>query len=350
MTDLREYILYELGHNSSPPPSVAVFGDLNYDTIYTCPPLESRKEVYIAEFAKTLAGAGGYVACGLAKLGARVSFVTDLGDDEDGRGLRGEIGLRGVNRDCVRLLAGKRSPFTLIFAEPGEERPRQSATYMGTLREFGVGGVDYKAVVSRSDLVYSCGYFLMPRLREEIRLVFRDARERNVCTAYDANAGDGWDDRQNLVTLVKCIYPHTDVVFLNEHEAFMLTGSGDRERSIRAISGSSCTVVVKLGAEGALVRHRDRLYRVSAFPARGKVRDTVGAGDAFQAAFLYFYLRKFPIEICAVMAAANASSTLARSGGTEGQLDVGGLADEVRACRVIDRGGGVISIERGGIP
>lgn len=273
-------------------------------------------------------------------------FVTDLGDDEEGRALRDEIGRRGVNGDFVRLLPGKRSPFTLIFTEAGEERPRQSATYMGTLKEFGVGGVDYETLVSRSDLVYSCGYFLMPRLREEIKFVFRRARERNVLTAYDANAGDGWDNEKNLVTLVRGIFPHTDIVFLNEHEAFMLTGCGDPERNARAISGSSCTAVIKLGAKGALVRHRGRLYRVSAFPVRGKVQDTVGAGDAFQAAFLYFLLRKFPIEICAVMACANASSTLLHRGGTEGQLGIEGLAAAVRASRITDMGNGVISIEK----
>jgi sugar/nucleoside kinase (ribokinase family) len=347
MTDLREYILYELEHNSSPQPEVAVFGDLNYDTIYTTPPLESRKEVFIEDFTKTLAGAGGYVACGLARLGADVALVTELGDDEDGRALYEEIATHGVSRSAIRLLPGKRSPFTLIFTAPGEEKPRQAATYLGTLRELGIDMVDYGAIVVRSNLVYSCSYFLMPRLREEIKFVFRRAREENVCTAYDANSGEGWEDEKNLVTLIKSIYPHTDVVFLNEHEAFQLTGSGDRERSIRAISGSSATVVIKLGAEGALVRHRERLYRVSAFPVRDKVQDTVGAGDAFQAAFLYFYLRKFPIEICAVMASANAASTLSHRGGTEGQLDLKGLSAAVRSCRVADQGNGVISIERG---
>jgi sugar/nucleoside kinase (ribokinase family) len=347
MTDLREYILYELEHNTSPRPVVAVFGDLNYDTIYTSPPLESRKEVFITGFTKTLAGAGGYVACGLAKLGAEVTLVTELGEDEDGLALFEEIARYGVNRASIRLLPGKRSPFTLIFTERGEEKPRQAATYLGTLRELGIDGVDHKAIVARSNLVYSCSYFLLPKLREEIRFVFRRAREENVCTAYDANAGEGWENEKNLVTLVSNIYPYTDIVFLNEHEAFQLTGSGDRERSIRAISRASCTVVIKLGPEGALVRHRERLYRVSAFPVREKVQDTVGAGDAFQAAFLYFYLRKFPIEICAVMACANAASTLVHRGGTEGQLDVRGLAAAVRACRVADRGNGVISIERG---
>jgi sugar/nucleoside kinase (ribokinase family) len=273
--------------------------------------------------------------------------VTELGDDEDGRALHEEIGRRGVKRNSVKLISGKRSPFTLIFATPGEEKPRQSATYLGTLREFGIDGVDHRAIVARSDLVYSCSYFLMPKLREEIKFVFRRAREENVCTAYDANSGEGWENEKNLVTLIKSIYPYTDVVFLNEHEAYQLTGSGDPERNIRAISRSSSTVVIKLGAEGALVRHREKLYRVSAFPVRGKVQDTVGAGDAFQAAFLYFYLRKFPIEICAVMASANAGSTLSHRGGTEGQLDRKGLAAAACACRIADQGNGVISIERG---
>ena len=346
MTNLTDYILYELEHNSSPAPVVAVFGDLNYDYIYTSPPLQGGKEVIITDFARTLAGAAGYVACGLAKLGAEVAFFTVLGDDDDGRRLREEVGSRGVGTEGIRLVQGKRSAFTLIFAEAREEKPRQTATYLGPLKDFGVDGTDFENVVGRSNLVYSCNYFILPRLREEIRFVFRQAKGLNVVTAYDANAGDGWEDRKNLATLTNTIYPLTDVVLLNESEARFLTGCDDPAKSAILVSPSSATVVIKIGPRGAVLRHRGRFYRVSAFPIRGRIEDTVGAGDAFQAAFLYYYVRKFPIEICAVMGSANAASTLAFKGGVEGQLDGRGLAAAVRCCSVFDRGGGVISIQR----
>jgi sugar/nucleoside kinase (ribokinase family) len=344
MKNITEYVLHELTHNNSPQPPVTVLGDLNYDYIYTAPPLEGGKEVIISAFSKNLAGAGGYVSCGLAKLGAQVYLLTELGDDEDGRALYSEITDFGVIRDGIRLVKNGKSPFTLIFAPEKEEVPRQVATFLGTSQNFSIDTVDYKTYVSKSNLVYSCNYFLLRRLREEIRFVFKYAREHNVFTSYDANAGDGWGDERMLTTLKKSIYPLTDIIFLNEQEAFFLTGEKDPRRGIRLVHPGTITVVIKLGPKGLLIRHWDRLYCISAFPLRGKAQDTVGAGDALQAAFLYFYLRKFPIEICAILGAANAASTVLHRGGTAGQCDYRGIISLLRYYRVMDMGNGTISI------
>jgi sugar/nucleoside kinase (ribokinase family) len=345
MKNITEYVLHELLHNNTPEPVVSIFGDLNYDYIYNSPPLESGKEVIVTDFSKNLAGAGGIVACGFAKLGAEVFLITELGDDADGRSLYEEIAGFGVRQNGLKLMNNKKSPFTLIFTTEKEKRPRQVASFLGTSRDFSIDRVDYKDFVNKADLVYSCNYFLLQRLREEVRFVFRFARSVNVTTAYDANAGDGWENERTLQTLKTGIYPYTDIVFLNESESYYLTKINDPAKAIGQVSPGSLTVVVKLGSRGLIIRHWDKLYRFSAFPLRGKVQDTVGAGDSFQAAFLYFYMRKFPIELCGVLGAANAASTVQHKGGTSGQCDYNGLKYFVKNYRVYDRGGGDFSVE-----
>ena len=346
MENITERLIRAVGSAPAREPVVTILGDLNFDHIYSCPALEGGKEVIISSFSREIAGAAGIVACGLARLSATVYLLSELGDDTDGRELYEEITRRGVQTEGIRLLPQKRSPFTLIFSAESQGKPRQAATFQGTLTDFSARPEHYKEFVARSVMAYSCSYFLIPKLREDIAGVFRLARSREVQTAYDANAGDGWEDRKNLATLTNTIYPLTDVVLLNESEARFLTGCDDPAKSAILVSPSSATVVIKLGPRGAVLRHRGRFYRVSAFPIRGRIEDTVGAGDAFQAAFLYYYVRKFPIEIGAVMGSANAASTLAFKGGVEGQLDGRGLAAAVRCCSVFDRGGGVNSIQR----
>lgn len=345
MKNITEYILYEMEHNNTPEPVVTVVADLNYDYIYNSNPLESGKEVIISDFTRNLAGAGGLVSCGIAKLGAEAFLLTELGEDDEGKLLFEEISGFGVKRDGIKLVKNKKSPFTLIFTEEKEETPRQAATYPGTSKDFSIDAVDYKNYVARSDLVYSCNYFILQRLREEIRFVFKFAKNENVFTSYDANAGDGWENKKNLETLKNRIYPLTDIVFLNEREAYFLTGTEDPVKGIRRASPGSITVVIKLGGRGVLMRHRDKLYSITAFPLREKVRDTIGAGDAFQAAFLYFYLRKFPIEMCAVLGAANAASTVIHKGGTSGQRGYKDLIKLINYYQILDMGGGSISIQ-----
>ncbi len=343
---INEYILHELEHDRTPQPIVTIIADLNYDYIYTTPPLEAGREVLISDFTKNIAGAGGYVACGLGRLGAKVYLLTHLGDDEEGKRLYNDIARHGVEQEGVKLLPGKKSPFTLIFTEEAENSQRQVATFPGTSTDLSIHSLDFEGYVQQSSVVYSCNYFILRRLREEIGYVFRYAEKNGVVTAYDANAGDGWTDEKALDILKNKIYPHTDIVFLNESEACHLTKINDPDEALMKISQRSTTVVIKLGERGALLRHRDKRYQLDAFPIRHEVRDTVGAGDSFQAAFLYFHMKKFPIELCALLGEANAASTVIYRGGTKGQLDVKGIADLIGKHRIFDRGKGHIHIER----
>jgi sugar/nucleoside kinase (ribokinase family) len=346
MTDLTEPLLRAVSERPAREPAVTVVADLNYDYIYECPALEGGKEVLIASFSRELAGAGGIVACGLARLGAKVHLLAELGDDPDGLALHDEIARHGVDREAVRLRPGARSPFTLIFSEEASGRPRQVATFQGTSREFSVASGDYAPLLKHSALVYSCNYFLLPRLRKDIPGLFAQARKQGVRTAYDANAGDGWADPRRLELLANGIYSETDFIFLNEAEATHLTGREDPRGGAEAVRPPEATVVVKCGARGVWVRHQGRFLAVDAFPLPGPLKDTVGAGDSLQAAFLYFRLCGLPVEHCAALACANAASTVLQPGGTAGQLDRAGLAAWLAGYRVLDSGGGRLRVER----
>jgi sugar/nucleoside kinase (ribokinase family) len=324
--NITEELVHSLREDRSGEPAVTVIGDLGYDYIYTCPALERGKEVLIREFTRTIAGAAGYFACGLARLGAKVFFLSELGDDSDGRQLLEEISARGVEAGGIRRLRDTSSYFTLIFTEAAESSPRQVATYLGPLGRMSVRNLDYENFAARSDLVYSCNYFQLLTLRTEIEQVFAFSRARGKLTAYDANAGDGWEDAEKLELLKKHIYPQTSIVFLNEMEARFLTGERDPLRALRTASPSSEIVVIKLGPGGVVLRQGQEVYRCPAFPPAGAVTDTVGAGDSFQAAFLYFHLKGFPILRCAILGAAGAASTIQHPGGVQGQQGRFGLA------------------------
>jgi sugar/nucleoside kinase (ribokinase family) len=339
MKDVTGSIRESLAAAPGRPPEVTIVGDLNYDYIYSCPALEGGREVFISAWSRQTAGAGGYAACGLARLGAAVSFVTELGDDGDGRALFDDLERRGIRRDGTRLLAGRQTPFTLIFSDESSGRPRQVASLRGSLESFTVRPGDYESHVARSQLLYSCSYFVMPALRRDIGALFRRARASGIRTAYDANGGDGWADPEALALLKEDIYPRTDFIFLNAEEARCLTGERDPDRAAAAVQPREATVVVKRGADGVLLREEGRLTAVGAFPLRDRLVDTVGAGDSFQAAFLFFALRGLPLPWCAALGAANGASTVTRTGGTAGQLDAAGLSDFLGGYRIREEAG-----------
>ena len=188
-------------------------------------------------------------------------------------------------------------------------------------------------------------YFLLKKLREEIRFIFKGAKKIGLITAYDANAGDGWENQKELQTLKNYIYPNTDLIFLNQDEARHLTGLSNPFKSILKIEKNAKTVVIKLGKDGALIRHLDKLYRIGGFPIGSRVADTVGAGDAFQAAFSYFYLRKKPIEICGIMGCANGATTVLHHGGLDGQCTTEELKRFISQFDILDMGNRTIQIK-----
>jgi sugar/nucleoside kinase (ribokinase family) len=259
-----------------------------------------------------------------------------------------EIARRGVRREGIRRKPGARSAFTLIFADEASGRPRQVATFQGPSLQFAVQPTEYLPLLERCALVYSCNYFLLPRLAETVPELFRQAREHGLLTAYDANAGDGWPEPARLELLRSGIYPVTDLIFLNEDEAAHLTGLPDPLRAAEAVRPAEATVVVKRSASGAVVRAGGRSLRVEAFPLAGPLRDTVGAGDTFQATFLYFLLRGLPMAHCAALASVNAASSVQAPGGTSGQQDRPGLAGLLRAVRVLQQADGAIRFQRRG--
>jgi len=74
---------------------------------------------------------------------------------------------------------------------------------------------------------------------------------------------------------------------------------------------------VKQGAQGALAARDKQLIHSSPIPA--KVIDTVGAGDSFDAGFLYAYLNHWSMEKALKLATACGAISTQSAGGTTGQ-------------------------------
>lgn len=104
-----------------------------------------------------------------------------------------------------------------------------------------------------------------------------------------------------------------DVLLLTEEEAGFLCAGKSREEMARSLLGyGPSMVVLKLGAEGCLVTTDAQTVRHPGFPVQ--VVDTVGAGDAFSAAFIAGCLRGGSLYNCAALANAMGALTVTQRG------------------------------------
>ncbi|MEM2896372.1 MAG: PfkB family carbohydrate kinase, partial [Candidatus Bathyarchaeia archaeon] len=90
---------------------------------------------------------------------------------------------------------------------------------------------------------------------------------------------------------------------MNENEAKILTKKKNPIEAGRKILKQGCEVVtIKLGANGCLVHTKNALEIVPGFKA--KLVDTTGAGDTFNAAFIFALIKSLQIKDAAMFANA----------------------------------------------
>jgi ribokinase len=118
-------------------------------------------------------------------------------------------------------------------------------------------------------------------------------------------------------------------VFLNEREAFGLSGRSDAVDAARLLAERGCLVVVTRAARGAAAAYPDgRVAETAGLPV--VALDTVGAGDLFTAAFIWADLAGRPLEECLDVSTAYASHSLAAPGSRQKGLTRAAFLDAAR--------------------
>ena len=108
-----------------------------------------------------------------------------------------------------------------------------------------------------------------------------------------------------------------DVFLPNEQERLNIARQEDFEAALDTLGAQIPTIVVKAGAKGGIARHRERT--VTAPPLKIEVVDTTGAGDSFNAGFLYGYLEGWSLGQSLRLARACGSLSTRGAGGAERQ-------------------------------
>ncbi|MFJ2671295.1 MULTISPECIES: carbohydrate kinase family protein [unclassified Streptomyces] len=303
-----------------------VIGDANPDIVLgplDAPLAFGQREQLVDTGLLTLGGSAAIMACGAARLGLEVAFAGRVGNDDAGRFIRTALDARGVNTDALRVDPVLPTPLTVVVTR--EDGDRTILTSPGTLSATGPDDIP-EALLTSSRHVHAASYFLLPKLAEALPEMLATARAHGVTTSLDTNDDPSgtWAPGRIDATLAV-----TDFLLPNAQEALALaaggapdtTGSpaaaGSLEAAAGALAARGPRVVIKNGADGALVHDGRTLLRTSGIPARPL--DTVGAGDSFDAGFIAAFLRGLPIaEALAFAAACGALSTRAH-GGTAAQ-------------------------------
>jgi sugar/nucleoside kinase (ribokinase family) len=285
-----------------------VAGEANADLILQdVPPLEWNKEKTFAGFELILGGSSAITAFNLAKLGARVSFVGMIGRDPLGDFVAARLVAASIDLSHLRRANREKTGITVWHSNL--KRARAGLTYPGTIPLLEAADVK-KELLERARHLHVGHYFLLQNFHKQAARLFQTAKALGLTTSLDCN----YDPAEKWDSNIRDVLRHTDIFFPNETEAKRLTGARSVPQAAKLLGEVTPVIVVKLGAQGALVYRAGKTLRVLA--RKVHVVDTTGAGDSFNAGYLACFLKGGGIRQCAAAGIAAAARSVTRLGGT----------------------------------
>ncbi|MFD1663499.1 ribokinase [Streptomyces caeni] len=245
-------------------------------------------------------GKGANQAVAAARLGARAALLARIGEDPHGRLLLDAQRDAGVDTEGV-LVGGAPTGVALITVDPsGDNSIVVSPGANGRLAPQDVRAA--RSLLHASRVVSA-------QLEIPLETVVEVVRNLPPGTRFVLNPSPPRPLPGEL--LAAC-----DPLIVNEHEARVIAGhelGGSPEDWAAALLAlGPRSVVVTLGAEGALVATGDAVSRVPS-PVVDAV-DTTGAGDAFTAALAWRLGRGSPLPDAAAYAAQVGTAAVTRPG------------------------------------
>ncbi len=290
---------------------VVVVGELNADLILQgdVTPEFGQVEKIVDDATLTIGSSSAIFACGAARLGLRVAFIGKVGNDEFGRFMQRELETRGVNISGVVVDNHVKTGLAVILSRGND---RAILTHLGSIAALRYEEID-QTLLFRARHLHLGSYFLLHNLLPDIPTLFETAQAHGLTTSLDTN----YDPAEKWNSGLAAVLRHTNVFLPNQTELCAIAGLGDIGAALDRLVQRGPTVAVKLGSQGAIARRGDEVARVDSLPVT--VVDTTGAGDSFDAGFIYGYLAGWDLSRSLQLASVCGALSTRAAGGTAAQ-------------------------------
>ena len=285
-----------------------VVGELNADLILeelsALPALE--KEQLAEGMTLTMGSSSAILAANAAALGLRVGFVGRVGRDPFAALVRERLAARGVDARHVIETPDGATGLTVVFTY-GDRRGM--LTYPGVMEDLTAGDVPWDYARQARHLHVS-SFYLQPGLQPGCPELFRRAKAEGLSTSLDTN----WDPEETWDGGVMDVLDYVDVFLPNDDEARRISGKDDLDAALACLAECAGAVVATCGAGGVRARRKGETFALPAVPVAPV--DAIGAGDSFNAGFLYQYTHGASLDACLHYGLLTGAFSTTAAGGT----------------------------------
>lgn len=263
------------------------------DGLITLNPHENGPLRFVSSFSRKVGGAELNFAIGCARLGLQSRWISRLGKDEFGRVIYNFARGEGVDVSNVDFVEGY--PTSLNFKEIREDGSGKTFYYRYQSPILTLKPEDItKEMFEGIDVVHLSGVFLSIDAGniKIIRQVLKVAKELAIPVSFDPNLRlKMWTIEEARATFEE-IFPYVDILLTGLDEIELILGESSEDVLVECAERYDIgQFVVKDGANGARAYIDGKWYEKEAFKINPI--DTVGAGDGFDAGYIYSYLNGY---------------------------------------------------------
>jgi len=270
--------------------SCLVIGDLNIDLVLNelkgFP--ELGKEIVARNHFIDIGGSGGIFSAVLSELGINTYIISKISNDFLGQFLINKLKDYGVNTDKLVI---KESDETGITINLSYKKDKYQISSLNLVSNLNADEVMFENIEDIGHVHFS-SYYMMKNLKADYVKLINDIKRnyKNVTFSLDTN-----DDPENKWgEEIYRILRNIDIFLANKKEALKITKESNIKDALNKLSRVIKTVVIKLGSEGYIARDGENCYRGDQSSVNFK--DSTGAGDNFDAGFIYGYINNLGIE------------------------------------------------------
>ncbi len=263
-------------------------------------------------------GSAANTIYGLAKLGVSTGFIGAVGDDSEGKILLQDFKKIGVDTGQIKVKPGAKTGSALCLIDKLNFRSihvTPGANSLLTIDDADLTYINQAEMLHLSSFVDDRQFKVLPELIDRL--------ESSVKVSFSPGSLYVSKGLQTLTPLLARTY----LLFINESEIKQLTG-GDFSSGAKCCLDLGCHIVVVTLGEGtsyktvmatSYIRTAEGEYVVE--PSDKSIisaSDTIGAGDAFAAGFLYGLLKGKRLEECGYLGDIVARFSITKTGARQG--------------------------------
>ena len=269
---------------------------------------------FIQDEKEFIGGCTANLLISASRLGLKTSLMTKLGADDTGRRILKKLTEYGVDCKYVKVAKGLFSGRVYTIMDREGERTFFSMLPNSAISKFKEDDIDRDAISNSRVLFGDGAMFFDEKPASAVIRAMKIAKDMEVTVAFDPNIRI---PRKSLPKKLKVLFEKSikvsDILLLNEEEVELITGERNLVKAAERLKEMGVSLIgIKLGSKGCIVVSGHEMTHCPAFNL--KAIDIVGAGDAFNAGFIYGYLKNWNTERIGIFANAVGGLKVTRRG------------------------------------